>query len=241
MIQLSRRRFIQGAGALFGWGVLRSGGRAFAAPSGLFSQGMPNLSFGILTDIHLSKSGDSFSGQAMFRKALEWFRDQGVDAVAVCGDMADGGLLAELQAVAQTWSAVFPNDTAPDGRHVERLFIYGNHDYGGTSTGSIRGLGLAEAWQQTFGETYTPVWRKEVCGYTFVGAHWTTGGCKGYDDAGLGRGGERHDRACGCVQRGRRVAARELERWQRARGRRVGHVRFSVAGSERGRLVQNAH
>ena len=186
--QLNRRRFIQGAGALFGWGALRSGGRAFAAPSGLFSQGTPNLSFGILTDIHLAKSGDSFSGQAMFRKALEWFRDQGVDAVAVCGDMADGGLLSELQAVAQTWSAVFPNDTAPDGRHVERLFIYGNHDYGGTSTGSIRGLGLAEAWQQTFGETYTPVWRKEVCGYTFVGAHWTTGGCKGYDEVGIPEG-----------------------------------------------------
>ena len=188
MSELNRRRFIQGAGALLGWSALRSGGRAFAAPSGLFSQGTPNLSFGILTDIHLSKSGDSFSGQAMFRKALEWFRDQGVDAVAVCGDMADGGLLAELQAVAQTWSAVFPNDTAPDGRHVERLFIYGNHDYGGTSTGSIRGLGLAEAWQQTFGETYTPVWRKEVCGYTFVGAHWTTGGCKGYDEVGIPEG-----------------------------------------------------
>ena len=188
MSELSRRRFIQGAGTLLGWGAFRSGGRAFAAPSGLFSQGTPNLSFGILTDIHLSKSGDSFSGQAMFRKALEWFRDQGVDAVAVCGDMADGGLLVELQAVAQTWSAVFPNDTAPDGRHVERLFIYGNHDYGGTSAGSIRGLGLAEAWQQTFGETYTPVWRKEVCGYTFVGAHWTTGGCKGYDEVGIPEG-----------------------------------------------------
>ena len=188
MRELNRRRFIQGAGALFGCGALRGGGRAFAAPSGLFSQGTPNLTLGILTDIHLKQSGESFNGQAMFRKALEWFRDQGVDAVAVCGDMADGGLLAELQAVAQTWSAVFPNDTAPDGRHVERLFIYGNHDYGGTSTGSIRGLGLAEAWQQTFGETYTPVWRKEVCGYTFVGAHWTTGGCKGYDEVGIPEG-----------------------------------------------------
>ena len=147
MDMLSRRRFIQGAGALLGWGALRGGGRAFAAPSGLFSQGTPNLTFGILTDIHLKQSGTSFNGQAMFRKALEWFRDQGVDAVAVCGDMADTGMLAELQAVAQTWSDVFPNDAAPDGRHVERLFIYGNHDYGGTSTGSIRGLGLAEAWQ----------------------------------------------------------------------------------------------
>jgi hypothetical protein len=49
-------------------------------------------------------------------------------------------------------------------------------------------LGLAEAWQQTFGETYTPVWRKEVCGYTFVGAHWTTGGCKGYDEVGIPEG-----------------------------------------------------
>ena len=190
MSGLNRRSFIQGAGALFGWGALRGGGRAFAAPSGLYSQGTPNLTFGILTDIHLSKSGDSFNGQAMFRKALEWFRDQGVDAVAVCGDMADGGLLAELQAVAQTWSAVFPNDTAPSGRHVERLFIYGNHDYGGTSAGSIRGLGLAEAWQQTFGETYTSVWRKEVCGYTFVGAHWTNGGCKGYDEVGIPEGAE---------------------------------------------------
>ncbi len=84
----------------------------------------------------------------MFRKALEWFCDQGVDAVAVCGDMADTGMLAELQAVAQTWSAVFPNDMAPDGRHVERLFIYGNHDYGGRIPSSARLQAVREGRQR---------------------------------------------------------------------------------------------
>ncbi len=33
-MELNRRRFIQGAGALLGCGALRGGGRAFAAPLG---------------------------------------------------------------------------------------------------------------------------------------------------------------------------------------------------------------
>ena len=191
MYNLGRRSFVKGAGALAWLGALR-GGRVFAAESGLFSQGTPNLTFGILTDIHVSKSGSSFAGEAMFRKALGWFRDQGVDAVAVCGDMADTGLVSELEAVAGAWSDVFPNDASPtDGRHVERLFIYGNHDYGefnGTKSGSIRDAGLAVAWRQVFGEEYAPVWRKEVKGYTFVGAHWTTGRCKDKDEVGVPEG-----------------------------------------------------
>lgn len=109
MYNLGRRSFVKGAGALAWLGALR-GGRVFAAESGLFSQGTPNLTFGILTDIHVSKSGSSFAGEAMFRKALGWFRDQGVDAVAVCGDMADTGLVSELEAVAGAWSDVFPKD-----------------------------------------------------------------------------------------------------------------------------------
>lgn len=116
MGELNRRGFIGGAGALLGLGAFHGGGRAFCAPAGLFSQGTPNLTFGILSDIHLSKSGDSFAGEEMFRKALEWFRDQGVDAVVVCGDMADTGLLSELEAVARNWRETFPGGMAPDGR-----------------------------------------------------------------------------------------------------------------------------
>ena len=165
-MNVSRRWFIGGMAATMG------AARVLRAESGASSGGTPNLVLGIVTDIHLSIGRSNgvfvFGGEATFRSTLEWFRDRGVDGVVICGDMADNGLVEELAAVARVWYEVFPNDLAPDGHRVERLFVYGNHDYDGYTYGTARNLfgddaydhsinkDLAAAWQSCFNEAYAP-------------------------------------------------------------------------------------
>lgn len=199
MTDMNRREFAKGAAGLLGWGMFAGG----LGGCSLLSGGAgPRLTLGIVSDIHIRlvrKNGkDSFEGEERFRRALEWFRDRGVDGVTVSGDLADHGLVEELESVGRIWRSVFPGDRAPDGRHVERLFVYGNHDWEGFKYGNaakqifgkdlaahtIR-ADLAAAWKKAFGEDYAPVWRKEVRGYTFVGAHWTADWCKAHDETGV--------------------------------------------------------
>ena len=116
-IGLSRRSFLVGASALSFTGC--------ALPKGAAER--PNLSFGVLNDIHITDRAST----EVFRKTLAFFRDQKVDAVMIVGDMADHGLVCQLQNVADAWYDVFPDDRAPDGRKVEKLFVYGNHDFEG--------------------------------------------------------------------------------------------------------------
>lgn len=101
---------------------------AFAAPKGLYAALSPErrLRLGVVSDvhIHLGEAADL----AKWRKALEHFRDVKVDCVVVAGDIANEGLVAELEAFAKTWFDVFPGDRRPDGEKVERVFILGNHD-----------------------------------------------------------------------------------------------------------------
>ncbi len=153
----------------------------------------PILRFGVVSDLHVT----DWASAERFRRALLWFRDQGVDAVMVPGDLTDHGILPQLENVAKSWREVFPNDLAPDGRHVEKLFICGNHDFEGLAyrdkwmdaTFAVHGLsrekadsmqltkiGLARAWERCFGEPYAPIWRKRVKGFYFVGANsaWNT-------------------------------------------------------------------
>lgn len=173
------------------------------AATGACAGGKPNLTFGVVTDIHLSiyrgKDGSfAYHGEETFRKTMEWFRDQGVDGVVICGDMADHGLTDELDAVARAWYAAFPNDRAPDGRKVEKLFVYGNHDWEGYKYGNAakRFFGekgfdhaihkdLAAAWRHSFHEDYAPIWHKTVKGHSFVGAHWIADHCRGFDEVGI--------------------------------------------------------
>ena len=153
------------------------------------ASGNPNLVLGIVSDVHVSmrrKNGQVvFEGEEVLRRTFEWFRSRGVDAVVICGDLADQGLREELNAVGRCWLSVFPDDRAPDGRRVEKLFVYGNHDWEGYKYGDAArkyfgaegydhaiNKGLGAAWRAAFHEEYAPVWRKEVKGYTFVGAHW---------------------------------------------------------------------
>ncbi len=187
----SRRGFIAGAAAFSLSGCL--------APGGALS-GRPNVKFGVVSDIHIT----DWTSTLIFRKALRHFRDEGVDAVMIVGDMADHGILPQLENVSRAWYEVFPDDTAPDGRHVEKLFVYGNHDpeglayrdaamdkafavhgltYEQAAKLELRKIGLAKCWEQCFNEEYSPIYIKNVNGYDFIGGHWDTWqGIRGLED-----------------------------------------------------------
>ena len=185
---LSRRSFVACAGA-FG------GVHALAAPIGHLRAAKPNRRVGILSDVHVRTDGATgrivdYSDDRTFVHALEWFRYMGVDAVAIAGDITDYGKLSEMKVVADDWFRVFPDDRAPDGHKVERLFVMGNHDWDyfpSDAAGNLRRYGSAtssdipknlicgapeENWQRFWHEPLSRVFMKNVKGYTFFGAHW---------------------------------------------------------------------
>ncbi|MBP3710953.1 MAG: metallophosphatase family protein [Bacteroidaceae bacterium] len=174
---MNRREFLQRSGAL-------AGAAYFGSPAlaeTIATLGDPNLVIGIVSDIHLRGADTA----ATFIHTLEYFRSLKVDGVIIAGDMADQGLLPQLQVVANAWFQVFPNNKGLDGKETVQLFIYGNHDmeaytWGGTissvgaETAQAQGIGrqAAAAWKQCFKEDYQPIWMKTIKGYHFIGAHW---------------------------------------------------------------------
>ncbi len=175
--KFSRRAFI-GAGGAF---ALLNGGCAFRAPTGFFGGGA-NVSFGVMSDVHIQKPGD----EEHLLNALRFFRERRVDGVMVAGDIADQGRISQLKIFADAWYAVFPDDKGLDGKKVEKLFIYGNHDIWGFSWGTKDdpelakrdGIGYDDAsqarvWEELFHEPYSEFWIKNVKGYSFIGGHWT--------------------------------------------------------------------
>ena len=190
----SRRAFVAGAGA---FGAL-GGMCALASSDEGRCAARPDLRVGIVSDIHVrvdTSTGRTvgYSDEKTFVHALEWFRDRGVDAVILPGDMADYGKLSEMQAVADAWFRVFPGDRAPDGRRVERVFVFGNHDWdviADTPENALRRYGSSDAsaiprlvmsgdpernWDRFWHEPFSRVFMKEVKGYLFIGAHWMDG------------------------------------------------------------------
>lgn len=135
--------------------------------------GDAKVKIGILSDIHV-KNPHTIN---LFRHALEYYRDQKVDGVVIAGDLADWGKEDQLKMVADTWFSVFPKDKRPDGGHVERLFIYGNHDIEGRKWFDYPdeeeiAPRRAQVWKKCFKEEYKHVWLKTVKGYHFIGSHW---------------------------------------------------------------------
>ena len=125
-----RRDFLKGSLSALGFSAL-GGGRVFAAPPGWKPRGRPKIVFGVLADTHFRTDGQwrlGIKSDRYFVSALEYFRNRNVDAVVHCGDMADRGLVEELQFHADAWFRVFPQNKAPDGHVVEKLFVTGNHD-----------------------------------------------------------------------------------------------------------------
>lgn len=120
-------------------------------------------------------------------KALRWLAAAHVDAVLFPGDIANSGLIGELETFAAVWHAVFPGGRGPDGRPVEVMIATGNHDVDAWQ-GQWKKFSEAEmlvhrfcyrdnpekVWQRLFGLKWDVVWRREVKGYTFIGSHWST-------------------------------------------------------------------
>lgn len=172
----SRRCFLtSAAAAAFG------SARLFAVPTEAPLDGTARLKLGVLSDVHLNRPGD----EDTFLKALAYFRDAGADGVVIAGDIADTGRLEQLRRCAAAWRQVFPDDKAPDGRPVARLFVLGNHCMDAWTWGASAekradpayraaciGPDPAKAWDACFHEPYAGVWMKDVKGYKVVGAHW---------------------------------------------------------------------
>lgn len=176
---MNRRTFLQRTAAFAG--VVCLDFPAFA--EAVKTLGEPRLRLGILSDVHIREEENT----KVLRHALEYFRDHNVDGVMVAGDIADWALESQLRWFAETWYSVFPKDKAPDGHHVEKLFIYGNHDVKDAEAilrkykvtkeqaeAEAIGPRRAEVWKKYFKEKWAPIYMKDVKGYKFIGAHFTT-------------------------------------------------------------------
>ncbi len=189
-MHLTRKNFLIGSMATMALGARQM----FAAAPGTV-MGTPRLKVGVLSDVHLFV--EDLNRQKVLVKALEWFRDQGADAIVMAGDLADFGLVEELQGVGDAWKTVFPENKAPDGRTVEKVFALGNHDYHGytySNYGStyhkktaatvdyatwcrdnILRTDIPGWWKKIFNEDYSIFFKKEIKGFTFLGQHWDDG------------------------------------------------------------------
>ena len=192
---VSRRRFLAMAGAFAtvpGWAAKKLGA--------------PELKLGVISDIHIygtrtfpykARPNRHTQGETvMFEKVLRYFDAAKVDGVLIAGDLTENGVDTQLQLVADTWNKVFPGDRGADGRHVEKLFIYGNHD---AQVGMIfnkplleqfrkrlktdeafeayrRDHGILprekEVWERIFGEEWSPMVHKTLKGRHFFLANW---------------------------------------------------------------------
>ena len=196
-MKCSRREFFSGASA-FALGARR----LFAVPPGWKPSKKPILVLGVISDTHIRTmptSGriDREWSEKYLVKALTHFRDENVDAVVHCGDFAHLGQVEEMQAHADAWNRAFPNNRAPAGHEVVKLFVVGNHELRGSTYGGkgmfVRRLypdpeerarhvlasDMAGNWQRIWGEKYEPVWHKVVKGFHFFGMQW------GVDDAAM--------------------------------------------------------
>lgn len=182
--RLSRKKFLS---SMFSAGVMCFAGRGFAAIPVMRQNSKARLRFGLISDIHISEWSGGGLDCKTFLETLRYFRDRGCEAVVIAGDLTNFGLVEELEFVAKAWYDVFPNDRAPDGRHVEKVFIGGNHDWEGWKYGKAgerkypdrQELAAhrimdryAEIWRRVFREDFSKQIRKEVKGYVFLGAHW---------------------------------------------------------------------
>lgn len=179
---MDRRKFLKGTALVAG---------AMCVDLPLFSEtvntfGEEKLKVGVLSDIHIRTYGPQAPGtHAQFEKALKYFRSRGVDAVLIAGDLAHDGTREQLHIVADIWYRIFPNDKAPDGHKVKKLFIYGNHDIEAWKYSYMKNRPDGEAviadalapqkaavWEECFHEDWAPIYTKEVKGYRFIGAHF---------------------------------------------------------------------
>ena len=195
----TRRDWLKGLVATIGLDAVGGGRFLFAAPPGWTAPGGAKLVLGVFSDTHLRTDWTGLKAARTFphdylNAALEYFRAANVDAVIHCGDMAHRGQVRELEFHAEAWRRFFPDNRAPDGHMVEKLFVTGNHETDGGRYGTDDGfkvekafpdpaerdrhvlaVDLAAKWEKVWGEKYEPVWHKEIKGYHFFGRHHGVG------------------------------------------------------------------
>ena len=185
-MEVTRKGFLGGAAALAA-ARLDAAGRAVSAAS--VPKGPLRLSIGLLSDIHVT-SAESCSD---FEKALRTFDKWGADGVLVCGDLADWGVVPQIERVADTWFRVFPCGKRSDGAKMANLMHYGDHDMGYTTYRrdprcvkeypdedamrkvKIRNAGRKELWERCFKEEWSPFMHRRVKGYDFILTNFTCG------------------------------------------------------------------
>ena len=148
------------------------------------SAAAPQAVFGVLADVHLTQDPARL---AMFERTLRCLDARKVDGVVIAGDMVQTGTVPDLMTFGEVWRKVFPGDRRSDGGHVEKLFVYGDHEtenmYCPIYTNEwarqpgkmeeMRRLDIysndrALQWKRAFGEDYAPIRLKRVKGFDFV-------------------------------------------------------------------------
>ena len=150
----------------------------------------PMARFGIISDIHIASH--DWHTWDMLRNALKYMDERKVDGVIASGDLTQRGTTNELYRFGAIWDSVFPDDKRSDGEHVEKLFIYGDHDVEPEFSpyymkwckernmdlrewlrrnGDIATNDRAAQWKAAFHEDFAPIMRKRVKGFDFVLAH----------------------------------------------------------------------
>ena len=175
MKTLNRRDFLTGA-------VASAGSSVFPVSAFASASGKKLMSFGVVSDVHVErKPATARDLESVFR----YFDANYVDAVMVPGDIADSGLISEMERFAEIWYGVFPKDRGCDGRRVEKLFVTGNHcldgwhgRWDGWSEARLRSErfhyadNAKKVWERLFHEEYKLIWEKQVNGVSFIGAQW---------------------------------------------------------------------
>lgn len=174
-VEISRKGFLAGMSAA-AWSML------YGSPA---DAGEKRLRLGVMSDVHIFRLGDW--AEKRFKLALDWCRSSDVDGVLIAGDLTEEGYEEQLAKFAEMYFTAFPGDRGRDGRRVERLFVTGNHDIGefwrnrlkekdDATIAACRARSLMHhkdrIWRKCFNEPWDPIFRREVNGYTFVGAHW---------------------------------------------------------------------
>ena len=178
MTATNRRGFLKCVGAC-----------AVIGAPGIFSKKRekPELTLGVISDTHIGTPASAVT----LERTLSFFRDRKVDAVMICGDLADWGLLSGLKYIAEAWEKVFPRGKGAGGKQVHKLFCTGNHDYEGWWYGDMTAemhalgydedealvkLGMKKCWEEVFQEEFAPIRKRTVNGFDVISAEW-----HGYD------------------------------------------------------------
>lgn len=111
-------------------GVYKGDKRIFTIPLGGLTpaNGMPNYSFGLISDIHCWEVTPTWNGNEKFDNALTFFEEKGCLFCAHCGDITQTGLYAEGDKVNLAPSQFEKYKEICDKHSIPVYGICGNHE-----------------------------------------------------------------------------------------------------------------